>query len=228
MQNTYRPMLLAIPAAFSLLLACQEPVAPAPPPITGQGPGTVDDWRKTDSLLAMMGDLRGRRVADLFAGDGHYTLALLKAGANVIAVENDQARIDALTAKAQAAGYGPDRLTTRLVLEGEPGIAPGEVDRALCTRTYLTIPESVRIPYFAKVHGALGHEGQLFVVEFLPMQTPMGPPLEQRASEELIMDELAPAGFSDMISWSSKLPYRYVIQAMELANPPQPGEEDGE
>jgi len=180
------------------------------------------DWRRTDTLLAMFGDLRGRRVADLFAGDGHYTLALLNAGATVFAMENDQARLDALVEKAKVAGYGPDRLIVRLVSEGDPGIRPGEVDRALCTRTYSTIPVAERIPYFTRVHEALGHEGQLFVVEYLPVQTPMGPPLEQRVSESVIMDELGPAGFSDVISWSQKLPYRYVIQAMELAAPPTP------
>ncbi len=199
--------------------------ATAPAATGGQAPAFSQDWRHTDSLLALMGDLQGRRVADLFAGDGYYTLELLKAGAMVIAIDNDQATLDKVAALAASSGFGPDRLITRVVPSGRSGLSPGEVDRALCTRTFLTIPDAERIPYFSQVHEALGPDGQLFLVEFMQVQSPMGPPMEMRVNETQVMDELSPAGFTDVISYSQKLPYRFVIQAMELRQVPDNGEE---
>src|SRR5688500_3772768 len=32
-----------------------------------------DGWQQPDELLALMGDIRGVMVADLFAGDGYFT-----------------------------------------------------------------------------------------------------------------------------------------------------------
>ena len=76
-----------------LLLACSGKApdpsipAPAPPPQTGS---TADDeWLMGDSVLAVMGDVHGLIIVDLFAGDGYYTEKLLDAGARVLAIDDD-------------------------------------------------------------------------------------------------------------------------------------------
>lgn len=196
----------------------------------GDGPKPVDngtqvskpavptaDWRMADSVIKCMGDVEGRTVADLFAGDGYYTFELLDAGARVIAIETDPALVSAIQAKAAEKGIGPDRLQTRLVTVGEPGIAPGEVDHALCTTVYLNISD--RQSFFTRVHAGMKPSGQLIVVDFLQEQTPMGPPMELRVDINQVMDELQPCGFSDIISNTKKIPHRFVIQALELGMP---------
>ncbi len=196
----------------------------------GDGPKPVDggqqvskpamptaDWRMADSVIKFMGDVEGRTIADLFAGDGYYTFELLDAGARVIAVETDPALISAIQAKAAEKGIGPDRLQTRLVTAGDPGVASGEVDHALCTTVYLNISD--RQSFFTRVHAALKPSGQLVVVDFLQEQTPMGPPMELRVAIDQVMDELQPCGFSDIISNTKKIPHRFVIQALELGQP---------
>ncbi|MBK9288747.1 MAG: class I SAM-dependent methyltransferase [Flavobacteriales bacterium] len=215
------------PNVALLLVACIVAFASCTP---GEGPQPVDDgqqanrpavptadWRMADSVIKFMGDVEGRTVADLFAGDGYYTFELLDAGARVIAIESDPALISAIQAKAAEKGIGPDRLQTRLVATGDPGITPGEVDHALCTTVYVNITD--RQHFFTQVHAGLKPAGQLVVVDFLQEQTPMGPPMELRVDINQVMDELQPCGFSDIISNTKKIPHRFVIQALELGMP---------
>ena len=62
---------------------------------------TPDDWHTVDSLIVAMGGVNGKTVADLFVGDGYYTMKLLEAGAKVIASDDDPRNIEALR------GVGP-------------------------------------------------------------------------------------------------------------------------
>ncbi|MBK8613631.1 MAG: hypothetical protein IPN85_09045 [Flavobacteriales bacterium] len=76
---------------------------------------------------------------------------------------SDPASISAIQAKAAEKGIGPDRLQTRLVATGDPGITPGEVDHALCTTVYVNITD--RQHFFTQVHAGLKPAGQLVVVD---------------------------------------------------------------
>ncbi len=216
--------------AFGLLaLGCTGPSNPTTDrPAQGSGSSgsgataAAPDWHATDSLFAVMGGVQGRVVADLFAGDGYYTLKLLEAGAKVVAIDTDPAALQALEAKAKEKGYGPDKLIVRTTTEGNPGLLVGEVDRALCTKPFLTIQD--RVPFFSAVKAGLAPKGQLIIVDFLQEQTPMGPPMDLRVPLEQVMDELEPCGFTDIGGYSKKLPYRFIIQAMEF----DPGPMDGQ
>lgn len=202
------------------LVACTSPTPPAAErtPVTGAQPAPAPaagpEWLATDTLFAVMGGVKDLVVADLFAGDGTYSLKLLEAGARVIAIDTDAGSLQALAAQASQRGFGPDRLTTRVTTPGVPGITPGEVDRALCTRTFLTIQD--RVPFFTAVKAGLRPKGQLIIVDFLPEQTPMGPPMDLRVTVEQVMDELEPCGFTDIGGYTKKIPYRFIIQAMEF------------
>jgi len=224
MHALYAASLLSL--SLTLVASCGEKatsttVTPTPPAVTSAPPPVVDtDRQLTDTLFTVMGGVSGKTVADLFAGDGSYTFRLLEAGARVIAIETDQAALKAIEAKAQELGFGPDKLITRLVKDGDPGITTGEVDRALCTRTFLTIQD--RVVFFSRVKAGLAAKGQLIIVDFLQEQTPMGPPMELRVNVEQIMDELEPCGFTDIGGYTKKIPYRFIVQAMEFE--PGPGQ----
>jgi hypothetical protein len=214
--------------SISLIAACGEkdpastaqaattpassPAAPAPVLDAGQ--------QDADTLFRVMGGVSGKTVADLFADDGAYTFKLLAAGARVIAIGTEPSSLANVEKKARELGYGPDKLIIRQVQEGDPGIAPGEVDRALCTRTYLSIQD--RVAFFSRVKAGLAAKGQLIIVDYLQEQTPMGPPMELRVNVEQIMDELEPCGFTDIGGYTKKIPYRFIVQAMDFE--PGPGQ----
>lgn len=181
---------------------------------------TPDDWHTVDSLFLAMGGVNGKTVADLFVGDGYYTMKLLEAGAKVIAMDDDPRNIEALQAKKEEMGICDERLVIRASQPGSPNLALNEVDVALCTRQLMSIPDP--IGYFTKVRSSIRFPSSLFIVNFLPEQTPVGPPLDERVPEDRVMDAMEPCGFTDIGSYSKKLPYRYMVQAQMFAG--EPGE----
>jgi predicted methyltransferase len=201
-----------------LLAACvDKPANTTTATTTGSTPvaaGISADWHATDTLFRLMGGVQGKTVADLFIGDGYYTLKLLEAGARVIAMDDDPRNVEALAAKARELGIGEDRLIIRTASPGTPNLSLKEVDLALCTRQFTGIPDQTN--YFRKVKAAIKPPCQLFIVDFLPEQTPMGPPQDQRVSELQVMDAMEPAGFTDIGGYTRKLPYRFVVQAMDF------------
>ncbi len=189
---------------------------------------TPDDWHATDSLFKVMGGVNGKIVADLFVGDGYYTRKLLEAGARVIAMDDDPRNVEALSKWKTEAGIGDDRLLIRSSTPGAPNLNLAEVDMALCTRSFISIPD--RSSYFMKVKASIKPPCMLFIVDFLPEQTPEGPPMDQRVSDEQVMDAMEPVGFTDIGGYTRKLPYRFVVQAMDFVEgnlPPEAQQQTG-
>lgn len=181
---------------------------------------TPDDWHAVDSLLTVMGGVNGKTVADLFVGDGYYTMKLLEAGAKVIAMDDDPRNIEALEAMKKEMGICDERLVIRTSTPGAPNLSVNEVDLALCTRQLLSIPEPVG--YLDKARTCIRFPNSLFLVNFLPEQTPLGPPMNERLPEDRVMDAMELAKFTDVGSYSKKLPYRYLVHAQMFAG--EPGE----
>ncbi|MBL7985309.1 MAG: class I SAM-dependent methyltransferase [Flavobacteriales bacterium] len=218
-------------AVLLSLIACSEgndPTAQSTTPASTRSSGTAalprttDDWHTTDTLFRMMGGVEGKVVADLFVGDGYYTMKLLEAGARVIALDDDPRNIEAITARKKEMNIGDDRLLIRSCTPGSPNLSVGEVDLALCTRPFISIPDPTG--YFTKVKAAIKPPCQLFIVDFLQEQTPVGTPMDQRVPSEMVMDAMEPAGFTDIGAYGLKLPYRFVVHALDFVETPGAGE----
>ncbi|MEO8734720.1 MAG: hypothetical protein ABI373_10350 [Flavobacteriales bacterium] len=168
-------------------------------------------WRMGDSVLALMGDLHGRTVADLFAGDGYYTWKLLDAGARVLAMDDDTSHVATLLAAKKAKGISDDRLLIRLSSTGRPVLLPAEADMALITRELSTIPD--RDAWFKQVQRGLRGHKPTYVVNFLPQPSPIGPPAGQRMDYNSAADVLTAVGYTDISILYRKIPYRYILFA---------------
>lgn len=187
-----------------------------------------DAWQKPEVIIQLMGgveqSVKGKLVADLFAGDGYMTFKLIEAGANVIAIDTDPNALAAIEDRKRQLGLGDDRLRVRQVNEGEPGITNEEADLALSMHRIGYMNDI--LGYFAKVRQGLKAPKMVCIVDFLPSPSPMGPPMEKRYSETQMMDILEPAGFTDVGSYGKKLPYQYVMLALDFVpGPDTPGEE---
>lgn len=213
--------------AALLLAACSagtdrtDPGAPDPAndpealaPAAYQAPNTAerDAWQKPQEVFLLMGnDLRGRTIADLVAGDGYFTFKLIEVGANVIAISDDQRQLDAIEARKREMKLGDDRLRTRLSPKGDPGLAPDEVDACLLVHSYVSIPNKKE--YLTKVYQGTRMPKPLFILEWLYGETPMGPPMTDRMSSEKIMDDIGLAGYTDVGTYSAKIPHQAFIFA---------------
>ena len=202
--------------------SCSDPgtsnkTTTAPPDTVASSVQTdTNDWRSGDSLFTVLGPLDGKVVADMFAGDGYYTWKMLGAGARVLALDDDPANIAALEARKKAANIGDDRLIIRQTTPGITGLMPDEVDIALVTREFSTLGD--RKAWFTQLLKGVRSPRTVYIVNFLPQQSPVGPPLSQRMAYNTVLDELNEFGFDDVGVYYRKMPYRYIVFA---SDPPQ-------
>lgn len=214
-----RPLPLSL-VALSMWSACSvaTPDATSPEQVTetartsvDPASGPADGTLQGDSIVATMGDLHGQVVADMFAGDGYYAWKLLAAGARVLAIDTDPTALAALQARKKAEGIGDDRLLVRATAPGVSGLLPGEADVVLVTREYSTLED--RAAWFGQLLAGTKPPHTVFLVNYLPVQSPFGPPLDQRMDYNTISDELNEIGFSDVGVLYKRVPYRFILFA---------------
>lgn len=161
-------------------------------------------------------DLGGMTVADLFAEEGYFTFRLAAAGANVIAIVNDPSDAEKIEKRRVAEGLTEEQVQVRIVPDGDPGLAPNEVDMALLVHHFVNIGD--RDTYFKLLRRGMRSPRPLFMVEWQGGPTRLGPPPDQRMVTETIMDELGHHGFTDVGAFSDKLP----DQVLFFASDPMP------
>lgn len=167
-------------------------------------------WQKPGEVIASLGLLEGKTVADIGAGTGYFALPLAKKAAKVIAIDIDQHFLDYIEQRKQAAKIGAN-LETRLTAPDSPGLKPGEADVVLIVDTFHHIEN--RIEYLKKLKGGLGKAGLLVVIDFKKQEPPPGPPIHLRLAHEQVESELKSAGFALVSTDSDLLPYQYIIKA---------------
>jgi hypothetical protein len=171
-----------------------------------------DRWQQPQQLIEMMGGtLLNITVVDLFADDGYFTVKLLDAGADVIAVVNEPAKAERLEALKKERGIPDDRLRIRLVPVGDPGLSPEEADMALITHRYRSIGD--KEGYFKLLRRGLRYPKLLFMLEWPQKTTAMGPPASERLSPEYVMESLGAVGFTDVSFNAAVIPEQVIYVA---------------
>lgn len=200
------------PAPDTTATTPERPTTTATTTSVTSGTAERDSWQKPQEVFLLMGnDLRGRTIADLAAGDGYFTFKLIEVGANVIAISDDQHQLDAIEARKKEMKLGDERLRTRLVAKGQAGLAPNEVDACLLVHSYVSLPD--KKGYLEQVYAGTKMPKPLFILEWLNTETPIGPPMTDRISSERIMDDIGLAGYTDVGTYSAKVPHQAFIFA---------------
>src|SRR5690606_38607713 len=159
--------------------------------------GDRDSWQRPQVLIGLMEEhLMDHTVAVLFEGDGYFTFKLLEAGANVIVIEADPDNIAALEARKRELGYSDERLQIRLSTDGMPVLEPAEADAALMVHSFRTI-EAPR-EFFKRLREGMKEPRPLYMLEWMDRPTPIGPPLDERAPTQTIMEDLTRSGFASV------------------------------
>jgi ubiquinone/menaquinone biosynthesis C-methylase UbiE len=167
-------------------------------------------WQKPNEVIAMLGPLKGRVLADIGAGSGYFAFPLAKKAAKVIAIDIDQRFLDYIEQKKQTGKMGGN-IETRLTATNASGLKSGEADVVLIVDTFHHIED--RIEYLKKLKGVLGKAGLLVIIDFKKQNPPPGPPIELRLAPERVESELKSAGVALVSTDSDLLPYQYIIKA---------------
>jgi SAM-dependent methyltransferase len=174
-------------------------------------------WQMPQLVLDALGPLEGRTVMDLGAGTGYFSFRLAEAGARVIAADVDDRFLAYIAARRDSVGLPEDVLSLRKVPYDAPRLEPAELDVFLTVNTYHHIQD--RPAYFRKVRHGLDMAGRAVIVDFLPGQTPHGPPAAERVAPAVIVDELRQAGFREILVDSTTLPEQVIVTAFPQPRP---------
>ena len=168
-------------------------------------------WNKPERVLALLGDLTEKTVADIGAGTGFFSLRLAGKADKVIAVDIDPdftTVLDSLKREKLPVALH-NRLETRLATPDDPMLADGEVDDIILANVYMYMRN--RTSYLRKLRKALRPDGQLLIIDFKKQPLPLGPPIDIKLPAETVVTELRRAGFRDISVDNEMLDYQYVI-----------------
>ncbi|MCE2613100.1 methyltransferase domain-containing protein [Flavobacteriaceae bacterium D16] len=166
-----------------------------------------DAYQKPEKVLAFFGDISGKKIMDIGAGSGYFSVKLAKKGAHVIAADvNDEFQV---IIKERIDTEKLENLTTRKIPYDSPGLEDKEVDMVLMVNTYHHIEN--RPDYFAKVKNGLKNKGELVIIDFYDADIPVGP-RHHKIPIDTVISELKKAGYTHFEVEVNLLPYQYIIR----------------
>lgn len=168
------------------------------------------DWQKPDTVIAALGALPGKTVADIGAGTGYFAFPIASQAAKVIAIDIDQRMLDFMEDKKTEQSVG-DNLETRITTPDSPGLADGEADLVLIVNTYHHIEN--RVTYLGKVAQGMSEEARLVIVDFFKRELPVGPPPRMKLTPDEVAAELSEAGFENVTTEAASLDHQYIVTA---------------
>lgn len=121
-------------------------------------------WQLPAKVVAALGIQPGARVADLGSGDGYFTFLLADAvgrKGRVYAVDVDEAKVNALGARAEDKGYG--NVDVVLGELRDPRLPDAGIDLVFLCNTYHHIES--RTDYFKRLKADLRPGGRVAVVD---------------------------------------------------------------
>jgi len=166
-----------------------------------------EKWQKPNLVIEKLGDIAGKKIADIGAGTGYFSRKLAQKGASIIALDVDDQFLNYINTHS----HDSLDITTRKVPFNSPKLDSAEVNAVVIVNTYHHIEN--RYDYFRDVWRGIKPGGQLIVVDFKKEKTPNGPPVEMRIAGFKVMRELQKAGFIKVVIDIKTLDYQYLITA---------------
>ena len=166
-----------------------------------------DTWQKPDEVVTALGLEHAMHIADIGAATGYFAVRLARAvpQGRVWAIDIEPDMVRYINRRARKLGI--DNLLGLLGTPSDP-LLPAPVDLVLLVDTYHHISD--RVAYFTRLREQLRTPGRIAVVDFVPGESPVGPPPEMRLAPEVVQQELVEAGFVLQQSLDL-LPYQYVL-----------------
>lgn len=168
-----------------------------------------DAYQQPQKVLEYLGKLKDKKIMDIGAGSGYFSVKLADKGANVIAADVSEEFQTAL--KKRIDENKLKNIQLRKIPYDNPGLESNEVDMVLIVNTYHHIEN--RSEYFAKAKKGIKPNGELVIIDFYKTEIPLGPPVDHKISIDEVIAELKKAGYKSFEVNVDLLLYQYIIKA---------------
>lgn len=170
-------------------------------------------WQRPSFVIAQLGDIQDKTIADIGAGAGYFAFRLAYKGANVIATDIDDDMINLMDIqKMNLPVELQDNVATRLATTDDVAIADGEVHHVLIINVIAYIDDKVN--YLRKLKSKIKPDGKLLIVDYKMKRLDInGPPNDERIALKDMENLLIEAGYKINKSDDTSLKYQYLIIA---------------
>lgn len=168
-------------------------------------------WQSIETFLKILRPGVGMRYADIGCGSGYFTLPVAERvgpEGKVYAVDLQPQMLQELERRAQAKGL--KNITMVRSGEREIPLPSACVEAACLANTFHELEDPVA--FLQEIRRILKPQGRLFVIDWKPIETPMGPPVSERVPLEEILEALQAAGFEHLHEHKI-YPYHHVVEA---------------
>jgi len=151
-------------------------------------------WQSVEAFLDVLQPRAGMSYADIGCGSGYFTLPVAERigpEGKIYAVDLLPEMLQELERRAQAKGL--KNIITVRSSEQEIPLPEACVDAAYSINLFHEL-EAPGV-FLREVRRILKPDGSLFLIDWKPIETPMGPPLDVRVSLETLLEVLQAAGF---------------------------------
>jgi SAM-dependent methyltransferase len=180
--------------------------------IATQNPVDRFAWQKPHLILDLLGDIKEKKIADVGAGYGFFTLLIPFREAEVIAIDIDTSALNWITTTAEKL---PEHIRARIEIRhsvpDDPLLEEEEIDAAIIVNTIGYIPN--RSTYLGLLQKAIRPGGKLLIVDYKTKRIPMIIPDAYKLHLRDVEDLLYEAGYENIVTDDCLLEYQYVIRA---------------
>lgn len=168
-----------------------------------------DAYQQPQKVLDFLGDINGKKIMDIGAGTGYFSVKLAQKGAMVIAADVNEEFQQYI--KERISKEKLSNIELRKIPFDSPALGEKEVDIVFIVNTYHHIDK--RSQYFAKVKKGIKEKGELIIIDFFKTDIPVGPPIAHKIAIDEVIAELKLAGFTNFIVEVNLLAYQFIIKA---------------
>jgi 2-polyprenyl-3-methyl-5-hydroxy-6-metoxy-1,4-benzoquinol methylase len=168
-----------------------------------------DEYQQPEKVLEYLGDIDRKKIMDIGAGSGYFSVKLAAKGASVIAADVNQEFQDFIKQRIEKNKL--KNIELRKIPYDSPALKKEEVDMVFIVNTYHHIEN--RSNYFFEVKKGLKTNGELIIIDFFKTETPVGPPVDHKISIDQVIAELKAADYTEFEVEVDLLPYQYIIKA---------------
>jgi 2-polyprenyl-3-methyl-5-hydroxy-6-metoxy-1,4-benzoquinol methylase len=169
-----------------------------------------DRWQKPDEVIDLFGDVSYKKIMDLGAGSGYFTLRLAAKGARVIAADVSEHFQETIKEKlenediAELSGH----IELRKVEFNDPGLNKEEVDGILIVNTWHHIDN--RRSYLQKALAGVKEGGKIIIVDF-KLGVAGGPPDSHKIGMDEALNEIKGLDIKEVRTDTTLLERQYIL-----------------